>query len=56
LGNRLLGEYGVDAIQATYDVTPYSRLGTTDSCRLGTTTRETTVAPTNVEGWRLTIS
>jgi hypothetical protein len=49
---RLIGEYGVQAYNVTYDLTTYEILGHV-ACRSIGVQRGTANAPTTVEGWRL---
>jgi hypothetical protein len=52
--SRLIGEYGIEAYNVTYDYTTYQvTWGVT--CRAVGVQRATTNAPTTIEGWRLRV-
>lgn len=55
-GGRLIGEYGVEAFDVTYDLTTYRVrvvLPMVPACEVASVQRGSTNAPTSIEGWRL---
>jgi hypothetical protein len=50
--SQLIGEYGVQAFTVTYDITTY-RIVARMACEPYSVQRNTTNAPTNIQGWRL---